>query len=183
MSRDITSASITQSKASTQECALLVEMHFVSGVVYMWSGYGSMTWNGLTFLGMGTFGKVEPSTDTSDLSAQGAVFTLEGVTSSLVALAIGDVQQGLSTKMWLGFIVEGALVQDPTLIFAGLTDVCKITESDTTCSISVSCENKLSRLEVVSTRRFTTDDQAIDYPGDLGFDFVPGLQNASITFG
>jgi len=162
---------------------LLVQVGFRSGTVYLWTGYGPLIWNGQTFIGTGVLGKVDPATDTSDLSAQGVIFSMEGIDSSMISLAIGNVVQGLSAKMWLGIMSNAnALIADPALIFSGLTDVCKVTDDGPTSTISLTCENKLARLAIPSSRRFTADDQAIDWPGDRGFDYVPGLQDTSILF-
>ena len=184
MSRTITSAVTTESQKAVLTPILLVQIGFASGIVYVWTGYGPLIWNGNTFLGTGTLGTIDPSTDTSDLSSQGAVFTLNGVDPAQIALALGEMQQGLPSKMWLGLMSSAsAVIPDPVMIFSGLTDVCKIQEDATTCSISVTCENKLARLATPSSRRFTSDDQAIDYPGDRGFDYVPALQDETIRFG
>lgn len=184
MSRSISTDMVVASQGAVLSPALLVQITFASGTYYLWTGYGSITWGGNTFLGTGTLGKVDPATDTSDLSAQGVVFTLEGVDPTMLALAIGDVQQGLPAKMWLGIMSSAvALIADPVLIFSGLTDVCRVTDDGPTCTISLTCENKLARLSIPASRRFTADDQAIDWPGDRGFDFVPALQDSSITFG
>ena len=184
MGRSISSAMVTESKKPELSPVVLVKMGFASGFIYVWPGYGDLVWNGMTFKGLGTLGKIEPSTDTSDLSAQGATFILEGVSSASLALAIGQVQQGLPAITWLGFFnAQNALVRDPTILFSGLTDVCKINETGETCEISVTCENKFARLSTLSSRRFTSDDQALDYPGDVGFIYVPSLQDSSVLFG
>ena len=184
MSRTISSAMVTAAKAPILSPILMTQIGFATGVLYCWSGYGNVTWNGITFTGTGTLGKVETCTDTSDLSSQGTTFILEGVSSAMIALAIGQVQQGLTAKMWLGIMdATPALIADPTLIFSGLTDVCKIDDSGETCTISLTCENKLARLNTPSARRYTADDQAIDYLGDRGFDYVQSLQDQQVTFG
>jgi hypothetical protein len=163
---------------------LLAEIGFSSGTVYAWSGYGDLVWGGKTYTGTGTLGTIEPATDTSDLSSQGCVYTLEGVSTASLSLAIGDSVQGMPAKLYLGCLDStGALISDPVQIRSDLTDVPHIEESGETCSISINCENKLARLSTPASRRFTADDQAIDYPGDRGFDFVPSLQDSSVRFG
>lgn len=184
MSRTISAAMTSAASAQSLSPILLTQIGFASGILYCWTGYGNLIWNGNTFTGTGTLGKVDQCTDTSDLSSQGTTFILEGVSLALLALAIGEVQQGLVAKMWLGLMDNTpALIADPTLIFSGLTDVCKIDENGETCTISLTCENKLARLSTPASRRYTADDQAIDYPGDRGFDYVPSLQDQQVTFG
>lgn len=163
---------------------LLAEIGFSSGTLYAWTGYGDLVWGGKTYIGTGTLGKVEPATDTSDLSAAGCVYTMEGISTANLSLAIGDTMQGLPAKLYLGCLdAYGHLISDPVQIRSDLTDVPKIEESGETCSISITCENKLSRLFTPASRRYTPDDQSIDYPGDRGFDYVASLQDASVKFG
>ena len=184
MSRTISADMIAESKKSELAPILLAQVGFSSGIVYAWTGYGDLVWNGHTYLGVGTMGSVEAVTDTSDLSAQGMAFTLEGISTSSLSLAIGDAAQGLPAKLWLGALTSaGVLIPSPVLIFSGLTDVPKITESGETAAVTIMCENKLARLATAASRRFTPDDQAIDYPGDRWFDYVAALQDMQIKFG
>ena len=62
-------------------------------------------------------------------------------------------------------------------------DVMTITDTGDSISISLTVESELRALEKPSERRYTPEDQKIDYPFDKGFDFVPRLQDVQINWG
>src|SRR3546814_10063587 len=95
-----------------------------------------------------------------------------------------DVLQGLPAKLWLGAMdSSGSVIADPYLVFEGLTDVAEIDEGGETATISISADNRLIDLERPRTRRYTQEAQQIDDATDLGFEFVPSLQDVEILFG
>ncbi len=87
--------------------------------------------------------------------------------------------------MWIGFFdtSTGAVIADPYELFSGQTDIPEITEAGDTATITITIESRLVDLEKKRVRRFTKEDQARDFPSDLGFDFVPKLQDAELLFG
>ena len=183
MSRTISTAMTAETAKTELQPIILGEITFASGTLYVWTGYGSLVWKDKTYQGTGTAGRIEPATDTTDLSSQGCIYTLDGVSPTGLALAISETLQGLPAKLFLGCLdANNCLIGDPVQIRSDLTDVPKISESGDTCSVSLTCENKLARLSTPAARRFTPDDQAIDYPGDRGFDYVAFLQDANIKF-
>ena len=52
-----------------------------------------------------------------------------------------------------------------------------IFDAGETATIQVQAENRLVRLEESRSRRYTPEDQAIDFAGDLGLDFVVALND------
>ena len=49
--------------------------------------------------------------------------------------------------------------------------------------ISINCENRLLDMNTPVDRRYTQDDQQIDHPGDMGFQFVNGITEINIYWG
>jgi muramoyltetrapeptide carboxypeptidase LdcA involved in peptidoglycan recycling len=78
-----------------------------------------------------------------------------------------------------------ALVANPYELFAGFSDVTVITEQAETSTISIQSENRLVDLERPRIRRYTDEDQKSDTANasDIGFEFVPSLQDKVIKFG
>ena len=186
MARDIPSLVSTESQKQSVEPALFVELQWASGTVRLWSGIGSKTFGGNTFTGVGTFGGVSPVSESSDGRADGVTLTLSGVPSETIAAVLTDNYQNRPGKIWLGFLdTAGAIVAtDPYLLFSGKMDVATIQESGTTATISVTLENRMIILQQASGRRYTHEDQQIDYPGDLGFEYVAALgQERAVNWG
>ncbi|WP_417844845.1 phage head spike fiber domain-containing protein [Thalassospira sp.] len=80
-------------------------------------------------------------------------------------------------------IIGTGLVGAPLRVFSGKTDVPVISDDGTSCVIGLTAENALVDLERARTRRYTDQDQKAEYSGDLGFEFVPRLQEMEISWG
>ena len=58
-----------------------------------------------------------------------------------------------------------------------------IQDNGETSVISVDAESKLIDLQRPRERRYTSEDQKIDYPNDKGLDAVTWIQNQKIKWG
>ena len=182
--RNMTSAYLAAISSAMLRPALFVQATFVSGPLYVWSGMGPITWNGQTWIGVGTLGTVSTIEEGSTVSAKGVTLTLSGLDPTLLEDVMEEFQVGLPALVYLGvFDATGALIADPVCCFSGRMDQPTIDISGTTASIAINCENRLVEMNVSVERRYTDEDQQLDYPGDLGFQFVNGIQDAQIYFG
>ena len=182
--RDMTSAYQAAISSAMLRPALFVQATFVSGPLYVWSGMGPITWNGQVWIGIGTLGSVSTIEEGSTVSAKGVTLTLSGLDPTLLEDVMEEFQVGLPALVYLGvFDATGALIADPVCCFSGRMDQPTIDISGTTASIAINCENRLVEMNVSVERRYTDEDQQLDYPGDLGFQFVNGIQDAQIYFG
>ena len=68
-------------------------------------------------------------------------------------------------------------------LFRGRADIMSINEAGESTTIAITAESILIGLEKNADRRFTKEDQQIDYPTDMGFDTVPQLQQKEIIWG
>lgn len=183
MSRDLPTGMSGKVSAAKLSPIFLVSLDWPSGMVYAWSGYGDIVWNGNTYVGTGQVGTISEVRESRDGAANGAVLSLSGIPSSEIAHSLEDNSQGRSGKIWLGLLTAaGALDGDPYLLFDGFIDVCPSEDSGDSCTISVKLEKELIDARARG-RRYTHEDQQIDYPGDLGFEFVAGLADKQVTWG
>ena len=58
-----------------------------------------------------------------------------------------------------------------------------IQEGSETCLITLKLESRLITFEKSSNRMYTLEDQKVDFPNDVGFEFIPDLQDKEITWG
>ena len=58
-----------------------------------------------------------------------------------------------------------------------------ITDSGDTSTIKVTVENRLIEFERSRQRRYTSEDQKIDYPNDKGLEFVAEIAEKEIVWG
>jgi len=175
---------ITEITARDLRPVMFVQMQFVSGPIYLWSGIGSISWNGQTWLGVGNYGNVSTISEVSDVNAVGIKMQLSGIPSSTVSLALNEVRQGAPVSIYQGCMTtSGQIVGTPYLAWAGRMDAAEIAEGGDTSVITITAESRLLDLNRKRERRYEKQDQSIDYPDDLGFDFVPALQELVLTWG
>ncbi len=161
----------------------LVDLDWPSGQVYVWNGYGNISWGGHTYVGTGHLGTISNIGETKDGKANGVTLTLNGIPSDLVADALANDAQGRVAKIWLaGMAADGTFGADPYPIYDGVIDVTPMEDAGSTCSLSVQLEKELIDRRL-HNRRNTHEDQQIDYPGDDIFQYVAGLATKEGTWG
>ena len=168
----------------TLEPFLAVEMLFDSpNEVRAWSGFGTLTIDGDDYTGAGTIMQVSAIEETSEIAARGANFTLTGIPSELVSLALSEPYQGRVVNVWFGLFDVTAGASEVIKMFSGLMDVMTINDDPNSVTITMSAENRLIQLERPNVSRYTSEDQKRKYPNDLGFDFVNDIQDKEIKWG
>lgn len=184
MARSLTAAMITEIKAGTMRPVIFVEIEFLSGTTRVWSGIGTFSFDGKTWIGVGDLGKISRIPETSQIAPSGITLSLSGIPASMVTNVLTDSRQGKPVKIWLGALDSNdVLIVDPYQSFAGRMDVPAIEEGPETSTATFTVENELIDLKRTRVRRYTPDDQIIDFPGDKGFDYVGGLQEINLQWG
>lgn len=184
MSRDVTAAFSTALGASVVAPILLFEGVFSTGTVRLWTGHGDLTWDSKLWVGGGTLLGIAPVEETTDVVASGSSVSLSGVPSDLVQIAIEEARQGLPGRIWLGLLNDaGEVIVDPARAFTGRLDVPQITADGSSTRITITYESRLIDLNRPRELRYTDQSQQSLYPGDLGFEYVAGLQEAEVVWG
>lgn len=184
MSRGLSGAMQTAITVKVVRPALLVYLNFVSGPVYMWSGQGTISWNGHDFIGAGKFGGVSPITESKKISANGMQLSLSGVPTEAIADAL-TLNRGRAAKAWRAYFADDGttIVSSPYQNFGGFINSIKILDSGETSKITVLLETRMIDLNRPRTRLWTSEQQKSEHPTDLAFDFVAGLQNQTLPWG
>lgn len=163
---------------------MFVECEFDSGDINLWNGVGSLSYGGKNYIGAGNLLAVEPVSESTDLRANGTSVTLSGLNNTLVGLAKDEDYQGRALTVKLGAMDENNdVIADPVIMFSGFMDTMMLTESGESSTITIDVENKLIQMDRAKVRRFTDNDQRIDYPNDDGFSFVTKIQDREIKWG
>jgi hypothetical protein len=188
--RDLTAAMEAAVQAGTIRPVLLYEGEFYTAgspsVQYLrlFTGVGTLSWDGKTWTGGGGLLAITPLEESREVKAIGFTVSVQGQSSSNIALALASVRQGKPGKLWLGlFDASWALLADPYEIANGRLDYPTIEDSADLCTIAVQYEDRLVDVDRARERRYTGEDQAIDYPTDPGFEFVPALQDMQFMWG
>lgn len=184
MSRTLTTAMSNAATASVVRPIFLVKMVFDSTTLNIWNGVGDLTFDSATYSGLGDLLSISQIDESSDISARGINVTLTGLKNSFLSLALNEDYQGRALTVYLGaFDSTGSLIADPVVVFSGFMDVMTITESGDSSTISLAVENKLIAFERTKERRYTPEDQKIDFPNDRGFEYVADTARQEIIWG
>lgn len=162
---------------------LLFDFVFDEGEINLFTGRGTIDWNGRTYTGSADALKVTPAQETQDMEATGSAYVL-AATPALVAMARIAEYQGRPCRTWLAlFTADGVMIEDPIRICSGKMDEMPIDTNPAAPSIGLTTESDLIILNKASNRRYTHEDQQIEYPGDMFFEFVPQMQDKEIVWG
>jgi hypothetical protein len=184
MARDLTADFKVEIEGKLVRPIVFVFLDFVADPIYVWSGVGTVSWNGHSWLGVGNLGGVSAVQETADTIAQNITLSLSGIPTEYLSDVINAVQQNTDVQVWFGFLAEdNSIVADPYQVFWGHIDVPTVTEGADTSTVSITCENPLIDLQRSANRRYTPDDQKIDYPTDKGFEYVASIQEWDGTWG
>ena len=188
MSRSITTAFNNAITSTVVKPIIGVELEFSDGTLRMWNGYGNITMtaggSSKTFTGAGDMLGLSEIEESDTLSMSGVTLTLSGIKSSLISTALGANYTNRKGAIYLGlFDTSNNVVADVYTLFKGNMDVLNISEGMETTVIQLKLESRLITFEKPANRMYTFEDQKIDFPNDLGFEFIPDLQDKEIIWG
>ena len=198
MARDITTAFKNSIEGSLVKPIVGIELEFSDGTLRFWNGYGNLTMtaggSSKVFTGAGDMlgaSEIEESSTlkvikqvSSTLSMSGVTLTLAGIKTSIISTALGANYTNRKGAIYLGlFDTSNNVIADVYTLFKGNMDVMNIQEGSDTCLITLKLESRLITFEKPSNRMYTNEDQKIDFTSDLGFEFIPDLQDKEITWG
>lgn len=178
MSRNLTGGMVTELTAFRVRPVLFAEVEFASGFVRFWTGIGDIVWDSKTWTGAGNLLAISAAAETAEIRVNGIVVSLSGINSALLSSVLSQSRQSKPVRCWLGFLdADDNVIIDPYQFFKGKVDVPSISAGAETSTVSIAAENELIELRRARPRRFTREDQIIDFPDDKGFNFVPFIQN------
>jgi hypothetical protein len=182
--RDLTVSVQNAISADQVSPIILFEGEFASSTVRVWSGFGDLSWNSQTWIGVGTFGGISSIGETADIKANGVTISLSGIPLDMISLALSEVRQNKVGRVYMGFMdSSNDVISDPYLAFEGRLDVPAIQDDAETAVITITYESRLIDLQKAREIRYTDEEQKRLYSGDKGLEFVASLQEADIVWG
>src|SRR5574343_1424825 len=170
--RSISADMVTEVTTAQLSPILLAELD-LSTPIHLWTGYGTLTYNGVGYLGLGTLGTISPVQETTDLAARGITMQLSGVPTALVYEALTEDYQGRACSIMFGALSPTAgLISSPVTVFSGRMDVMQISDDGQSSLITMTAENRLVDFKRVREVRYTDEEQKTLFPGDKGLEFV-----------
>lgn len=161
----------------------LAMITFHTSTQYVWSGLGNLVWNGNTYKGVGSLGRIGGIDENTDLRATGTTVTLSAIDPALLADCLNDIQLGAPVAIYFA-LFDGSLniLGTPYPLFIGTVDQPTIQIGADSMSIALKCENKLVNLQRANMRRYTAADQRKYFPNDTGFNWVELLNDMALKW-
>lgn len=205
--RNISPDMLAEYTSGSVSPAVMIEMFFDSGTLRMWTGYGTVDFNGETFFGAGNMIGFSTIEETEELEAKGIVVSLNGIPSSLIAISLTEKTRARPFRMYLAsyttqryvatedgtgvvdleddsgsVLLENQLIDVPYKIFSGLMDVIEFVDNGQEATLRLSVENALIIGRRTKVRRYTSEDQKKRFPNDKGLDFINQLQDKELVW-
>lgn len=175
----------------TVRVSFLVLFDFVTQPMRIWTGAGKITAGGQDWYGLGQLGSISGLEQAVNGEAPETTFVLSGINSEIVSLARdewSDEGKDRLAKVLIQFHNlddDGPLelFDDPYAIWAGRMQTPRFElQGPTKRRITVAAESLFSLRSRPSFSQYTDTDQKARFPGDRGFEFVPGLINKTVTW-
>lgn len=180
MTRDIDSGVASELQAAVIRPVFFFEGQFDSSYLRLSTMDYDYSWNSQTWLGNGYLRLPQAISESTDLSAESMQITLSGVPGTLVSLVLGETQERLTGKLWLGLLNSSeVLLGTPIQLFSGLLDVPEINVGPEFTDIRLTYESDLIKLEIPKGGRYTDEHQKSLFATDKGFEWVIALQSWS----
>jgi hypothetical protein len=163
---------------------LAVDMTFPSGHVRFWTGTGTITIGGSTYLGAGELGKVSAASDKTGLVAERKSYSLSATDLTIVPESEIDDSFGGDVTEYLGFIDTntGAFVDTPEISWEGRIDSMRRVDGFEPAFV-VNCEHRVVLLEKLDGWRYTNEHQQQFFSGDIGFSLVSKSNQREVIWG
>ena len=163
--------------------ALLVEMQFASGTIYLTNAGRDIVWNSQTWLAA-RGGAVESIREAATSEATGLRFTIAGPISAYLSAALQEHVQGKPVKVYVAlFDANEALIGTPVEEWSGLVDTMTVDDAPGgESSIVVTAESRYAQFARPRLRRHSDEDQQAAYPGDRFFEFAVSMVERNVVF-
>jgi hypothetical protein len=163
---------------------LLASLAFRSQTEYYWTGRGALVWNGMTFQGIGTLGRIGPiGAGTADVVEDNTWVEASGLDATLLGESMTDIQIGGAVSIWFGSWLNGALHGTPYLLWKGGMGAPAVTPDPKEFTIRIALQTKMAQLARPTARRYTAADQRLYYADDSGFNWAPVLNDEALRWG
>ena len=188
MARSITTAFNNAITSQVVTPIIASELEFSDGTLRFWNGYGNITMtaggSSKVFTGLGDFLGISPISESSTLQMSGVTLSMSGIKSSLISTALSAQYTNRNGAIYLGmYDTSRNVIADVYTVFKGTMDVLNISEQGNTATITLNIESRLISFDLPVDRKYTLEDQQVDFPNDVGFEFIPDLQDKEITWG
>jgi hypothetical protein len=155
-----------------------VELDFRDATQYLCTANVSITWGGHEWIGLGSMGAISPIEESQGVESKSLTFTLNVAQNSVLALAVGDVEQyrGRNAKMYFVPLDESFRpVGISVVCWRGIMDTMAVSVNGEEGAITLKCETSAYGLKRQPGLRLNAAQQKNRYPTDTGLDYLNDL--------
>ena len=192
MPRQLSTAFLNAISSDVVNVAAFVLLDYFEGPLRLWSGVGTISYDGHDWIGVGSLGSIETQSQTRDLNSSGLRLSLSGVDGTLISSALSAKGKGRGRpfKIWLACMDDdftSIITESGTdaiyLLMAGFIDSTTIDDTGDSSAIILTVENELVRLFRASQTRYTDKDHQRVFPGDVFFEYTAKLAGKELYWG
>lgn len=182
MSRGIGTTNESSVNAAHVHEVTLVKLEFDTPV-YVHSGVGSISYDGNTYLGVGSLGTIAPLRESEVLGPSQITLSIDGTNSSYVTEVFDAGNYGDIVTIYQGYRQDdGTLVADPWIAWKGSYEYGSLDDGESSVA-SITCQHDLSILSEKHGDRYSHEDQTDKFAGDLGLEFAASTIGHKILWG
>lgn len=183
MTRWLSNRNATAAAQTTLGLVTLADFNFSDGTIRLFDAWGTLSFNGNTYTGIGDYGTIDVIEETTETIAKTVVFSLSGVPGNLLTEAMTQNYQGRVVTLYIGLFDVNAQswVDTPETVWEGRMDYMTVNLQQGSTMIELRCENRLNREPLVA--RYTNEDQQLAYPNDSFFDLLFMIPYATVGWG
>jgi hypothetical protein len=159
----------------------LVELQFASGTDYLSGLDHDVAYGGNTYLAAGGCIGIDRIAETAT-QTEGLRISISGSPAANVALVLAEKVQGRLAVVRLAVIDAAGALQVDDNVWTGLMDTLALQDSPDACTAVITAEHMLAVWDRPRVLRFTDAQQQASYPGDLGFQYVEEMAEASVVW-
>jgi hypothetical protein len=161
--------------------ALLIELDFASGTLRLAttrSDVEDLDSPPNTFTGVGTLGQVEPVESTVG-DIPNLSFTLSGVPTSVIAIALGEQVRGRGAKLYVGLMnPDTEVMEDVVLEWSGVMSTMSISQQGGLATVRITAEHRGVLFNRPRPLRYTDAEQQRLFPGDRCLEYIVSQSQA-----
>ncbi|MDN3515373.1 MAG: hypothetical protein NG747_13375 [Candidatus Brocadia sp.] len=157
--------------------------------LYLTTAATDISWNSLTWLGIGAILQFNVITETGDIRKNGVEFVFSGVEPSFLATLLTKAYAARNVTFWGGFLNDGAIVCDPALdiFFRGKMvsdfDAKNLKGQSEKFEITFRAENRLTITDTAIGLQTNVNSHQQYEPDSKLFDQIPKLINKPLKWG
>jgi len=157
---------------------VMVDIDHPDGMVHVWSGIGSLDYEGVTYKGLGILGTITTAPRTTELRVDNVVLSLTGIDDPLQLNGISYEIRDRQAATWLVALDEWTKPIGRVLIDNIILDyMIDVVDESGTARLELHGEAGFWQLTTPTRRAWSPTDQQLSYPGDTGLQYVPLMEN------